>query len=385
MKKISFLLLFSCFLTGCYNNSVQLEGIKTTGTKYKFKIYNDIPRPFEPEDNPITNEKVKLGRYLFYDKRLSANNTFSCATCHEQKKAFADNKIVAEGVFAQKHSKNSMGLTNIGYSSVLTWANPNMFKLETQMLVPMFGDNPHELGMSGKEDELIKRIKNEKIYPELFNQAFPEQKENINLENITKAIATFERVLVSFDSPYDKYEFGNDKNAISESAKKGKDLFFGEKFECSHCHSGYNFSDSTKDKKTKFLEFNFHNNGLYNIDNKNDYPVDGRGIAEITLKKEDIGKFKAPSLRNIEVMPPYMHDGSIASLEEVIEHYSKGGRIIKEGIYKGDGTLNKNKSGFIRGFKLSAEEKQNMLDFLKSLTDKTFLENPEYSDPWSIK
>lgn len=383
MKKIYSLLLFSCFLSGCYNNSVQIKDIKSSGTKYTFKIYNDIPKPFEPEDNPITNEKVKLGKYLFYDKRLSANNTFSCATCHEQSRAFSDGKTVAEGVFSQKHSKNSMGLTNVGYNTVLTWGNPNMFKLETQMLIPIFGDNPHEMGMAGKEDELIQRIKSENIYHDLFNQAFPEQKENINLENITKAIASFERVLVSFNSPYDKYEFGNDKNAISESAKKGKELFFGEKFECSHCHSGYNFSDSTRDKKSQFSEFNFHNNGLYNIDNKDDYPVDGRGIAEITLKKEDIGKFRAPTLRNIEVTAPYMHDGSIATLEEVIEHYSKGGRIIKEGVYKGDGTINKNKSGFVRGFNMSEEEKQNMLDFLKSLTDKTFLENPEYSDPWN--
>lgn len=381
-KKLS-LILLPIFILSCSNkNIVDPIKVKKVGTEYSFSIYEGIPKPFVPEDNPITKEKVELGRHLFYDKRMSINNTFSCATCHEQSKAFTDGKVVAEGVLKEKHTKNSMSLTNAGYNSILTWGNPNFSKLEVQMLGPIFGENPHELGMLGKEKELLYKLNKVDKYQNLFKKAFPENDNPINLENITKAIATFERVLISFNSPYDKYKFGEDKNAISESAKKGKELFFSERLECFHCHGGFNFSDSTRHERTVFTEFGFHNNGLYNVNSKNDYPIGGKGISDITLRKEDIGKFKTPTLRNIEVTAPYMHDGSINTLEEVIDHYARGGRLIKEGVNAGDGSLNINKSGFVKGFDITEEEKKNVIDFLKSLTDQEFLTNPKYSDPW---
>lgn len=380
VKKIFFV---SIFIFGCtQENLIDAKKFTKIGTEYKFDLYDGIPKPFYPQDNTITIEKAELGRHLFYDKRMSINNTFSCATCHDQSKAFTDGKVVAEGVLKEKHTKNSMSLTNVGYSSILTWGNPNFSLLEVQMLGPIFGENPHELGMLGKEKELLEKLKSIPKYKDLFKSAFPEQNDPITLENITKSIATFERTLTSFNSPYDKYEFGKDPNAISEKAKRGRELFFSEKFECFHCHGGFNFSDSTKHEKTVFTEFGFHNNGLYNINNNDEYPVGGKGIYDVTLRKEDIGKFKAPTLRNIEVTSPYMHDGSISTLEEVLDHYARGGRIIKDGVNAGDGSINKNKSGFVKGFDLSKEEKDDLLEFLKSLTDKDFLTNPKYSDPW---
>lgn len=384
VKKIVKKLFFvSIFISGCtQENLIDSKKVTKIGTEYKFELYDGIPKPFYPKDNTITIEKAELGRHLFYDKRMSVNNTFSCATCHDQSKAFTDGKVVAEGVLKEKHTKNSMSLTNVGYSSILTWGNPNFSLLEVQMLGPIFGENPHELGMLGKEKELLEKLKSIPKYKDLFKSAFPEQNDPITLENITKSIATFERTLTSFNSPYDKYEFGKDPKAISEQAKRGRKLFFSEKFECFHCHGGFNFSDSTKHEKTVFTEFGFHNNGLYNINNNDDYPVGGKGIYDVTLRKEDIGKFKAPTLRNIEVTSPYMHDGSISTLEEVLDHYARGGRVIKDGANAGDGSINKNKSGFVKGFDLSKEEKDDLLAFLKSLTDKDFLTNPKYSDPW---
>lgn len=351
--------------------------------KVFFTLPKDLPKPFIPSDNPITEEKVDLGRHLFYEKKLSINNKFSCGTCHLQSRAFTEDKKVAQGVLGHNHTKNSMSLTNIGYASILTWANPNMNKLETQMLLPIFGENPPELAMSGRENELLDKLKKEALYQNKFAKAFPEQKNPINLENITKAIASFERTLVSFNSPYDKYIYNKDEKALSEAAKRGAKLFYSEKLECFHCHGGFNFSDSTKHEKTTFIEYSFHNTGLYDLNNQGDYPKGGQGVFEISHNVKDMGAFKAPTLRNIELTSPYMHDGSISTLEEVLEHYSQGGRTISRGEYQGKGSENIHKSGFVKGFQLSVEEKNEVLEFLKSLTDKEFITNKKFSDPFN--
>ncbi|MEK7432826.1 MAG: MbnH family di-heme enzyme [Cyanobacteriota bacterium] len=380
MKKfICLLILFSCTFQ---SNKEPISKKELFTTNAFSNIHKDIPKPLIPEDNPITDEKIDLGRYLFYEKKLSIDNKFSCATCHEQTRAFTENKKVAIGVLGHSHTKNSMSLTNVGYNSILTWANSNLSKLEIQMLLPMFGESPPELAMSGKEDELIKKLEKEILYQKKFKEAFPNSNNPINIENITKAIASFERSLVSFNSPYDKYIYEKNKDAISDSAKKGERLFFSEKLECFHCHGGFNFSDSTKHERSAFIEFNLHNNGLYNLNNNGDYPKGGQGFFDISHNKKDMGKFKAPTLRNIEVTSPYMHDGSISTLEDVIDHYSKGGRTIASGEFLGDGSKNPYKSGFVKGFTLSDEEKQDLLEFLKSLTDRDFLSNSKYSDPF---
>lgn len=348
---------------------------------YQWNLPDQLPKPVVPADNPMTVEKVELGRHLFYEKRLSITGKHSCASCHEQKRAFTDGKPLGIGATGEAHPRNSMSLTNIAYNSAFTWANPLMNRLETQALVPMFGEHPVELGMVGKENQILALLRQDTTYQKLFEAAFGTD-DAINLNNLTKALASFERSLISFNSPYDRYRFGGDRRAISASAKRGEALFHSERMECFHCHGGFNFSDSTKHERLAFTEIAFHNTGLYNIDGKGAYPENNTGVYEITQKTADMGRFKAPTLRNIALTAPYMHDGSIATLEEVIDdHYRVGGRTLHGGEYAGVGRNNPFKSQFISGFEITEAEKRDLLAFLHSLTDETFINNRALSDP----
>ena len=329
----------------------------------------------------MTMAKVELGRLLFYDTRLSVNGQQSCASCHEQARAFTDGKARAEGTTGEIHPRSSMSIVNIAYTPVLTWANPNMKHLERQALVPLFGEHPVELGLSGKEAEALAKLKAEPRYQKLFPEAFTGQSDPFTIDNVTKAIAAFERILISGDSPYDRYLNG-DRSAIGASAKRGENLFFSERLECFHCHGGFNFSQTTDHVGKAFAEIEFHNTGLYNLDGKGAFPKDNQGTFEVTQRAEDIGKFRAPTLRNIAVTAPYMHDGSIATLEDVLDHYAAGGRTINSGEYKGVGSLNPNKSSFVKGFTLTPQEKRDVVAFLKSLTDEKFLTDKRFGDPW---
>lgn len=348
---------------------------------YNWNIPAEIPKPIVPADNPMTREKVELGRHLFYEKRLSVTGQFACASCHLQAKAFTDGKRVGVGATGEKHPRNSMSLTNIGYNSVLTWANPLQNKLESQLLVPLFGEHPIELGMVGKETEILAMLRSDLKYQKMFAAAFNQESDPINLNNLAKAIASFERSLISFNSAYDRYRYGGDNSAISASAKRGEELFHSERLECFHCHGGLNFSDSIMHDRLAFKEIAFHNTGLYNIDGKGSYPPHNTGVYEITGELSDMGKFKAPTLRNIALTAPYMHDGSIKTLEEVIGHYKVGGRTIKKGEFAGVGSKNPLKSNFVSGFKLTVQEQRDLLAFLRSLTDEDFIKNPDFSDP----
>ncbi|BDC48981.1 hypothetical protein F183_A12970 [Bryobacterales bacterium F-183] len=349
---------------------------------YDWKLPPGFPFPNVPADNPMTAEKVELGRHLFYDKRLSRNQTQSCATCHKQEKAFADGRGRGLGSTGELHPRGPMSLINVAYAPVLTWGNPNMRKLESQALVPMFGEHPVELGMDGQEALLIRRLKAEPRYKKLFAAAFPGEADAYTIGNVTKAIASFERTLLAGDSPYDEYRRGDDPNAISESAKRGEALFFSEELECFHCHGGFTFTGSLDYLGKGMTEVEFHNTGLYNLKGKFSYPQPNVGVYEFTQQEDDIGKFKAPTLRNIALTAPYMHDGSIATLEDVIEHYKNGGRTIATGPNAGVGFDNPNKSEFIKSFQMTAAEKQDLLAFLRSLTDRSIAANAAWSDPW---
>lgn len=348
---------------------------------YAWNLPAGLPRPVVPADNPMTPARVELGRYLFYETRLSITGKHACASCHEQKRAFSDGRPVGLGATGEQHPRNSMSLTNVAYNSVLTWANPGMTRLEIQALVPMFGEHPIELGLSGREDQILAMLRQDPTYRQLFAAAFGIGDRPINLSNLTKALAAFERSLLSFNSPYDRYRFGGDKNAISAAAKRGERLFHSEQLECFHCHGGFNFADSTKHERLAFTEVAFHNTGLYNIDGQGAYPAHNLGVYQLTGKTTDMGKFKAPTLRNIALTAPYMHDGSIATLEEVLEHYRVGGRTLPTGAYAGVGSKNPYKSHFVSGFELTAAEKSDLLAFLHSLTDPSFVVNPAFSNP----
>ena len=356
----------------------------TTGT-YDFRLPPGFPLPRIAADNPITPEKVELGRHLFYDTRLSGNGTASCASCHRQDRAFTDGRAQAIGSTGERHPRGSMMLANMAYTSVLNWANPNMRRLEAQALIPLFGEHPVELGLAGLEDTLIARLERDTLYQRLFRAAFPGGPPAVRVQDITRALASFQQALVSADSPYDRYKYRGDRTALDASARRGEALFFSERLECFHCHGGPTFSASSDWQGKSFAEQEFFNNGLYNIGGTGRYPEPNVGLYEFTGRPEDMGAFKAPSLRNVMVTAPYMHDGSLATIDDVIDHYAAGGRLLTSGPNAGDGRANPNKSGFVAGFTLTAQERQDLKAFLTSLTDSTFLRDPRFANPWPAR
>jgi cytochrome c peroxidase len=372
---IALLVLFCSTIVACSEASEKTEG-------WEWDLPDGVPAPKVPEDNPMNEAKVELGRHLFYDKRLSGNETQSCASCHRQELAFTDGLARAEGSTGEIHPRGSMSLANVGYSTTLTWANPLTKSLSQQQLTPLFGEEPVELGLQN-QDQALERLRADDAYPEMFEQAFPEADgELITIDRVTRAIAAFQRTLLSFDSPYDRYLYEGDEDALTESQKRGEELFFSERFECFHCHGGFTFSDSVEHSGTVFEETKFHNNGLYNINGNGFYPEGNRGVFEITQDIQDMGRFKAPTLRNIELTAPYMHDGSIETLEEVVDHYERGGRNIESGEFAGDGRDNPYKSELVSGFEATEQEKQDLINFLKSLTDRSFVEDPDHANPF---
>lgn len=307
---------------------------------------------------------VELGRHLFYDIRLSGPGYMSCATCHKPEKAFTDSRPVAIGVTGERHTRNTPTLANIGDFKLLGWANPEPQSLEAQMLRPLFSETPIEMGTRGHETPVLLHISSNAVYRELFEGAFPEQPAPINFDNITRAIAAFQRTLVSRDSPYDRFAAG-DTSALSPAARKGLAVFTGKRAQCSQCHQPPHFTDQR-----------FHNTGLYNVNGTGDLPGPDKGLANETGRSADTGRFRTPALRNIAVTAPYMHDGSIASLADVIAHYAAGGRAAI------GGSASPRRSPLVIGFDISQAEKQQLLRFLESLTDERFLTRPELQTPF---
>ncbi|MEM8934190.1 MAG: MbnH family di-heme enzyme, partial [Acidobacteriota bacterium] len=351
---------------------------------YDWGLPGGFPEPRVPDDNPMTAAKVELGRHLFYDRRLSGNGLQSCASCHRQELAFSDGLALAVGSTGETHPRNSMALVNVAYNATLTWAHPELEQLEDQITTPMFGTHPVELGITGHEDEVLERLQDDTTYARLFRDAFPGDPTPIEWNHIVKALASFTRTLISVDSPYDRFVYRGDTAALSASARRGMELFLSEDFECHHCHGGFNFSVASVHVATAFPEKVFHNTGLYDLGD-GAYPPDNLGAFEITHRSEDMGKFRPPTLRNIAVTAPYMHDGSIATLDEVLDTYAAGGRHLRDGPHAGDGRRNPFKSGFVPGFPISEQEKRDLLAFLRALTDEAFLTDPRFADPFPIQ
>ncbi|HJY35854.1 MAG TPA: di-heme enzyme [Steroidobacteraceae bacterium] len=349
-------------------------------TPYEWHLPPGFPKPRVPEDNALTVEKAELGRHLFYDKRLSANDTQACASCHQQSHAFAEEAAVATGSTGQKHHRNAMALVNAAYTATYTWAHPGITRIEQQVLLPLFGDKPVEMGAAGHEPEILDRLRKDPEYQRLFARAFPAASEQVTFDNVAKALASFVRTLISFDSPFDRYAYYGDDKALTESQVRGMNLFMSERLECAHCHAGFNFSQFVTHESAAVVERAFHITGLYPY---SDTYVSGAdyGLFAVTSQAADKDRFKAPTLRNIERSAPYMHDGSLATLNDVIDFYSAGGRVLTDGPRAGDGRAHPGKSPFIKGFALTAQERQDLLAFLSSLTDERFLTDPKSADP----
>lgn len=351
---------------------------------YEWDLPGSYPEPSVPDDNPMSAVKVELGRWLFHDPRLSVNGEVSCATCHRQSLSFADGLSVSIGATGEAHPRNAMSLVNVAYASRLTWANHLLDRVEFQALTPLFGETPVEMGMAGRESEIVALIRSDRRYSALFGEAFPADEDPYSVLNVVRAVGSFVRSIVSFDAPYDRYVLG-DPEALTASQVRGMELFFSERVECFHCHGGFNFTDSSNHATAVIENVGFHNNGLYNIDGLGAYPSDNTGLFDLTGQRRDMGRFRAPSLRNVRLTAPYMHDGSIATLDGVLDHYAAGGRRIEVGEATGDGSRNPYKSPFVKGFELSATERADLLAFLDALTDESVLSNPDFSDPFRIE
>lgn len=352
MRRLAAILIAAALLCGSW-------AAAATGMLWEWRLPAWVPPP--ALERPLTAAEVELGRWLFHDPRLSRDGSMSCATCHAQSRAFAVNRATVPGVDGSPGEKNPMSLVNLAWAPVLTWANPAQRRLEEQALIPLFSDHPVEMGMSGREAELFARLAADPRYPPMFRAAFPEREGAISLETLTRALAAFQRAIAGFGSPYDRYRWGGDRNAISAAARRGERLFFGERLECYHCHGGFLFTDNVMHARLIGAETGFHDTGVARTG----------GIGELTGNSAQRGTFRTPSLRNVALTAPYMHDGSMATLEEVIRHYEQGGR------QRGPHT-----SPLLAGFRLTARERADLLAFLHTLTDESLTRDPRFANPF---
>jgi cytochrome c peroxidase len=318
-------------------------------TPYTIDMPESLPIMDIPEDNPMTEEGVTLGRMLFYDPIMSGDSTLSCAGCHKMEFSFTDERQFSEGIDGSVGTRQAMHIVNLGWMPKLFW-DGRANGMEDQALGPV--ENPIE--MKDTWENVVSKLSAHGEYPDLFWAAFGE--ESITKEQAVKAIAQFERTMVSGDSRYDAIVERNE-GFFTDAEQEGFEIFNTERGDCFHCHGGILFTDNL-----------FHNNGL-------DSTFDDIGLEEVTGDPLDKGLFKTPSLRNIELTAPYMHDGRFATLEEVLDHYSEG----LHGSPTIDPLMKQIAQG---GIQMTDEEKNNLLAFLKTLTDTAFINNPAFKNPF---
>ncbi|MFN8398021.1 MAG: cytochrome c peroxidase [Bacteroidia bacterium] len=355
MNRRSFRLLWltlpcALFSAGCIIDDAGPVWIQDNApTPLTLETPSNLPPITIPEDNPLTVEGVELGRHLFYEPMLSADNTQSCGTCHVQEFGFSDRgRQFSTGIDGLQGDKNAMAIINLGWAQEFFW-DGRAAGMENQARLPVI--NPIEMHESWPN--VVAKLQATTKYPAMFEAAF--ETDQITEDLVVKAIAQFERTMITGNSDYDKFTRG-EQSSFSQAAYRGMQVFFTERGDCFHCH--------TVDLLTTF---EYHNNGLDAT-----FTSANIGRAAVTGRSSDTGKFKVPSLHNVEVSGPYMHDGRFATLEEVIEHYNSGIKrspTLSPQIKKPDGLF------------LTEQEKSDLLAFLKSLTDHEFLTNPAFSDP----
>lgn len=369
------------FLAACGGGGTTTSDSGLASANWTWSLPPNFPVPAVPVDNPMSEAKFQLGRFLFYDKKLSGDGTFACASCHRQNLAFTDGAVVSTGATGQNTPRNAPSIVNSVYHSTLTWVNPSLFTLEKQMETPLFALDPVEMGVNdGNRSTVLQRFQNDPDYPARFTAAFPGAVSPITFENIIKAIATFQRGLLTGGSRFERYQRG--ELALNAAEERGRLLFNSEKAECFHCHGSFNFNDQVTFQGAPAPENLFHNTGLYNIGGTGAFPDNNRGLFDFTGVNSDMGKFRAASLWNVGVTAPYMHDGSIATLEEVLDFYAAGGRNITTGPHAGDGRLSPFKSDLIVQIDLNEQEKADIVAFLRTLTDENLLTNARFSNPF---
>jgi len=324
--------------------------------------------------------EVELGRHLFYERRLSVEGNRSCGICHEPALGFTDGFVRAVGSTGELHPRNTLTLTNVGGRESLTWTPDAPDSLEGQLLVPLLSEHPVEMGLLNTVDEVLEELRVDEVYGELFPRVFPEDADPFTVERLADAIAAFERTIVSETAPFDRFIAG-DTDSLDTEARRGFDLFFSHRLRCATCHAGPDLDQPTEDGEI-VARHGWFNIGLYDVDGQGAYPDRSRGRFELTGLEEDMGRFRTPTLRNVELTAPYYHDGSGATLADVIANYAAGGRHVIGGPNPGDGRENPHKSDLVRGFEITAQEALDLEAFLRALTDWDMVEDPAFADPW---
>lgn len=357
------------------NRLLQLDSLPAPVPSY----FDDSALLFD--GNPFSPGKAELGRYFFYDRRMSFNQTKSCASCHDPSFSFTDGYRRSIGALGDLHQRNSAPLINLVYYKYLTSGDSTVHYPEDQLTNPMFRSHPVELGWTGNEEKIIERLKADSFYMRRMMELFPNTRDPFSVKHIQYCIASFVKTILSFNSPFDRFSNGNNPGELSESQKKGMALFFSGKLACNRCHGGINFATPSVTSKSGEIEFYF-NTGLYNLGGIGQYPPNDKGLFEHTGTNEDMGKFRVPTLRNLAFTAPYFHDGSAATLSEVLRNYEDGGRRIEHGPLAGDGRKNPYKSSLIKGFRLTSQERSELLTFLMSLSDSSICNNSKYANPF---
>ena len=363
MKNIYLFLLFGLmigFTISCGEDPMEEpeEEIMQDTTPYDF-FYGGLPAPDLPEDNVLTVEGVKLGRMLFYEKMLSRDNSQSCASCHRQEHAFTDTARFSLGVEGLPGKRQAMSVFNMAWNNNEFFWDGRAHLLRDQAILPI----QDELEMDETLDNVLAKLSDSKAYRDQFKRVYGT--EEITVEALAKALEQFMFSIVSYDSKFDRWKAGLAE--LTESEERGRVLYeteynpFFPQFsgaDCAHCHGGANFENDQ-----------YMNNGL---DNEEDFKDLGREMA--TMDPADRAKFKVPSLRNIELTAPYMHDGRFSTLEEVIDHYN-------EGIHPSPTLDQALLATTEKGLFLTDQDKVDLINFLKTLTDQTLITEEKYSDP----
>lgn len=359
LKYLFFFLSGVVFFTACKDDDAPEEVILIDETPYNLE-YGALPAPTLPADNPLTVQGVQLGKMLFFEKLMSKDESQACADCHQQADGFSDSDRFSLGVEGLEGKRQAMPIFNMAYHSNEFFWDGRATLLRDQSLLPI--QDPLE--MNETLENVITKLSNEKIYRDQFTRAFGS--EEITAEKMSLAMEQFMLSIVSYDSKYDRYLAGAVE--LTESEARGLALFeteynpFFPEFsgaDCAHCHGGANFENDQ-----------YMNNGL-----DTDAEFTDMGREDVTNYAADRAKFKVPTLRNIAVTAPYMHDGRFQTLEEVIDHYNEG---IKESSTADVTVLNTKETGLF----LEEQDKTDLINFLKTLTDETFLENEEYRSPF---
>ena len=294
--------------------------------------------------------RIELGRQLFYDADLSRDGTMACATCHEQRRGFTDGNATHPGVTGQPARRRVMALVNLGALASYTWGDPRLTRLETQALVPLMGDHPVEMG--ARPGLIAERLSADACYQRAFAAAFPGEPGGVTDDKAMRALAAFERALVSTDTVWDRAQHG-DPAALSETARRGEALFRGRALGCASCHAGPDFTDAAGPAALKDPATAFHAIGLPPA-------AADRGLGEITGRAADDGRFRTPGLRNVALAAPYMHDGSAPTLEAAIRAHTAASPAVRQ---------------------LPAARMAELVAFLESLTDRTLTTDPRLALP----